>query len=81
MGFIRDTTTINAWILYNRIQTVTMLIQNLTNPALINTIDSYTKKFIHYILRGDYGRDYFSSKETLEALLAELKKRKLNQPA
>jgi hypothetical protein len=58
-----------------------MLTQNLTNPALINSIDSYTKKFIHYILKGDHGIDYFTSKKSLEALIAELKKRKLNQPA
>jgi hypothetical protein len=57
-----------------------MIIQNLTNPALTHSIDIYTKKIIHFILRGDHGRDYFSSRKMLESLLEEWKKRKLNQP-
>ena len=46
----------------------------------MHSIDSYTKKIIHFVLRGEHGKDYFTSKKVLGSLLEEFKKRKLNQP-
>jgi hypothetical protein len=53
-----------------------MIIQNLTYPALMAALTKYTKRFIHFLLQGAENEDFLHCKKTLELLLTELRRRK-----
>jgi hypothetical protein len=54
-----------------------MTVKDLTNPALLKSMDAYTKKFIHFILKGRHDMQYSNCKKELKKFLAEWKKRNL----
>ncbi len=51
--------------------------KDLTNPALLKSMNSYTKKFIHFILKGQRDEEYSNCKKKLEKFLAEWKRRSM----
>ena len=52
-----------------------VMTKDLTNPALLKSMDIYTKKFIHFILKGQRDQEYSNCKKKLEKCLDEWKKR------
>jgi len=56
-----------------------MQFHNLSYSTLLDTVNHYTKKFIHFLLVGGNQQEFHNCKKVLDSLVQELKRRRMDR--